>query len=124
MRLPCKNCNNPMEDADAKVFAEVLVCSTCFLMASRLYDHLHNDMTGCLMLAKDKIREMLTTGQFKYSTEEQRSPISKQELLTAITDMYNRKDEDRIAGSLSSAVSVRSEGGAPKSPTRSPLVPR
>lgn len=113
-----------MDGDDAKIFAEVLVCSTCFLMASRLYEHLHNDMTGCLLLAKDKIRELLTLGQFQYATEEQRSPLSKQELLTAITAMYNRKDEDRVPGALPPAVSVRPEGGASESPTGRPLVPR
>lgn len=103
------NCGGEVGDT-ACIFAEVLVCPTCHLMATRLYDHLMRDLQGCLLMAKDKIREKLATGGFVYTTTEDRPPVSKQELFTAITEMYNRKDAEPADRSLPPAVPARSEG--------------
>lgn len=81
--IPCMNCGKATPEGEAKLFAEVFVCETCFTMASRLYEKTEAELRGLLLVLKDRIREYLVQGKLHYSMNVQ-PPLSKRDLLQAI----------------------------------------
>ena len=90
--MNCMNCDRALDSAEelskAKVYAEVLVCERCYLTAERLFQRLKKDLDDCLLIVRDKTRELLATGKFFPSGDTSNPEISKKELLTAITSLY------------------------------------
>ncbi len=108
--VPCTNCGREVGVADGKLFAEVLVCSTCGLLAERFYTRLQGDLRSCLLLAKDKIREALATGKFQLAEQQDAAPVGKQELMGAIMELYKRSDDGQRNGNVPAAVSALPAG--------------
>lgn len=91
--LECMNCHEPTSDEDGKLFAEVFVCSRCYVLAERLYAKTEAELKGLLLVLKDKIREYLVQGKLHYSTDPSANPVSKKFLLQAILSVEEQRHE-------------------------------
>ncbi len=96
--MNCMNCdaeldNNDLDAANAaKVYSGVLVCGQCYTNAFRLMVRLQQDLDACMLIMKDKTRELLATGSFFCSNDTDNPGVSKKDLLTAITKLYTPPD--------------------------------
>jgi hypothetical protein len=97
--MNCMNCDRELNDNNlspdqgtAKVYAGVLVCLQCFNNAERMTSRLQQDLIDCMLIVKDKTRELLATGRFFCANEEANPGVSKKDLLTAITKLYTPSD--------------------------------
>ena len=90
--LECMNCRKPTSNEDGKLFAEVFVCSTCHLLAERLYRRTEGELRGLLLVLKDKIREYLVQGKLHYESSEPSAPLSKTDLLQAIMAVEEQRN--------------------------------
>lgn len=91
--LECMNCHKPTSNEEGKLFAEVFVCSTCYVLAERLYQRTESELRGLLLVLKDKIREYLVQGKLQYSTEDAEKPLSKRDLLQAIMSVEEQRND-------------------------------
>lgn len=64
--LSCMNCKKPTQPSSAKLFAEVFICETCYVLADRLDRKIEKELKQLQLLTRDKIREALVTGTFHY----------------------------------------------------------
>ena len=72
--LPCVNCHKDIEPDEAKMFAEVLVCPDCYVIAERLYERGNKELRIMLTELKEMIRLALVKGELQFmqqQTEEQ-----------------------------------------------------
>ncbi len=97
--MNCMNCDQELNNNNlnpdhgtARVYAGVLVCSQCFTNAERMTVRLQRDLNDCMLIVKDKTRELLATGKFFCPNEADSSGVSKKDLLTAITKLYTPSD--------------------------------
>lgn len=91
--LPCMNCKKPTAETDAKVFAEVFVCSTCYITAERLFHRLEGELKRLLFLSKEVIRVALLEGKLHFELTHERD-IPKDELLKMIMQFSEKKERD------------------------------
>ena len=61
--MKCPNCKQEMKEG-AKVFAAVVVCPTCFLLAKSFNEKVEHEFKQLQLLVLDKTRELLVTGKF------------------------------------------------------------
>lgn len=92
--MNCLNCDKPVPEQDARLFASVFCCPTCFEVASRLYQRLEGELKKLLIISKETIRVALIEGKLHYASGEERD-VSKEELLRMITQMSEKKDAER-----------------------------
>lgn len=90
--LPCLNCQTPTSEKDAKIFAEVFVCPTCYSTAERLFHRLEGELRRLLLLSKETIRNALVEGKLhlEYASE---GDIPKEELLKMILQFAEKKEQ-------------------------------
>ncbi len=99
--LPCMNCKKPTPESDAKVCAEVFVCSACHEMAERLFHRLEGELRRLLLLSKETIRVALVEGKLHFAHTHERD-VPKDELLKMIVQFSEKKEREadaRRAGS-------------------------
>lgn len=99
--LPCLNCKKPTPEGDAKVFAEVFVCSACHGMAERLFQRLEGELRRLLLLSKETIRVALVEGKLHFEHTNERE-VPKDELFKMILQFSEKKEREadaRRAGS-------------------------
>ncbi len=92
--LPCMNCQKPTSTNDAKIFANVFVCSTCYMTAERLFARLEGELKHLLLLSKEVIRVALIEGKLHSPLAEERE-IPKEELLKMIMQFSEKKDAEK-----------------------------
>lgn len=92
--LPCMNCTTPVSPEEAKIFAEVFVCPTCFKVAECLYNKGSADLRALLSMMKEAIRIALIEGRLQLS-EQSLQDVSKTDLLRAIVDLQEKHDASR-----------------------------
>lgn len=97
--MNCMNCDRELNNNNlhpdpgtARVYAGVLVCSQCFTNAERMTHRLQRDLNDCMLIVKDKTRELLATGCFFCSNDTDNPGVSKKDLLAAITKLYTPPD--------------------------------
>lgn len=95
--LCCLNCHKTVPTSDAKVFAEVFVCSTCHDTAERLYQRSEGELRMLLLMLKESIRVALVEGRLHVG-ERSVEEVSKTDLLR----MMVRLEEQRAARTPSS----------------------
>jgi hypothetical protein len=94
--LPCLNCKKLTPESDAKVFAEVFVCSICYEMADRLFHRLEGELRRLLLLTKETIRVALVEGKLHFEHTQERE-VPKDELLRMILQFSEKKDREADA---------------------------
>jgi predicted RNA-binding Zn-ribbon protein involved in translation (DUF1610 family) len=95
--LPCLNCGKHVTQEEAKVFAEVFVCPTCYELAARTYSRLEGELRRLLSMSKEAIRIALVEGKMQLPAG-QSPEISKADLLKMIVQMAERKDARPTGG--------------------------
>lgn len=85
------NCDKQVGPSEARLFASVFCCATCFELASRLYQRLENELKKLLVMSKETIRIALIKGELHYASGEPQD-VPKEELLRMIVQMSEKKD--------------------------------
>ncbi len=70
MPLPCVNCHKDIEPAEAKMFAEVLVCPDCYIIAERLFERGNKELRMMLTVLKEMIRLALVKGELQFMQQQ------------------------------------------------------
>lgn len=108
--MPCVNCKQPVEPQDAKFFHSVFICGTCHTMAERLYSRASQELKNLLLMLQESIRISLIEGRLQFR-EGIDMGLSKKEVLEAIVQLQEMKDEHtRTMASRSSDVSGTEPG--------------
>ena len=89
--MRCLNCGKGVKPEEAKLFAEVFLCSACYTQAEHFWLRLDRELRSLLVLAKDAIRVSLLQGKFSFPESGPRE-VSKREVLEAILTMEERKE--------------------------------
>lgn len=93
MALTCVNCNQPVEQNDAKFFHGVFLCSTCFTMADRMYERARKELTGLLVMLKEGIRIALCDGRLHFAEKQAGEEPTKKEVLEAVLKLQEMKEQ-------------------------------
>lgn len=64
--LPCVNCHKEVASDQAKMFAEVLVCPECYVIAERLFERGNKELRMMLTVLKEMIRLTLIKGELQF----------------------------------------------------------
>lgn len=91
--IDCMNCRCKVEQEDARVFAEVFVCSSCYQMAERLFTRCEGELKKLLLLLRESIRIALVEGKLQYGQSASLEEVPKAELLKMIVEMTEKKNE-------------------------------
>lgn len=70
MPLPCVNCHKDVEPDQAKMFAEVLVCPDCYIVAERLYERGNKELRMMLTVLKEMLRVALVKGELQFMQQQ------------------------------------------------------
>jgi hypothetical protein len=87
------NCRKPVDEKNARVFAEVYVCPDCYTLAEHLFDKCSAELKRMLLLLKEAIRVALVEGKLQYGPERPLDDIPKAELLKMIVQLSEKKNE-------------------------------
>ena len=79
----CLNCGKEVREDQAKLFAQVYVCSECFAMAEGAYRRIEKDLKQLLVLAHESIREALVQGKL-HQISSSSETSTKAELLRSL----------------------------------------
>jgi hypothetical protein len=75
--LPCVNCGKEVDPSEAKMFAEVLVCPDCHLIAERTYERGNKELRMMLVVLKEMIRHALIKGELQFTQQQVDDPSSE-----------------------------------------------
>lgn len=78
--LKCVHCDSPLNEENTKSFQKVLVCSSCFLIANRLLDKIHNELEMLKNLATENIRLALIEKRLLQQAQPRGEPTTRQVL--------------------------------------------
>lgn len=92
MNLPCMNCKKEVTQDEAKLFAEVFLCPSCFEQATHFFNRMVNELNFLLTMAKESIRLALVQGKFSFPEGPSGEP-SKREVLEAILQLEDARDK-------------------------------
>jgi len=97
--IPCKNCDKLVSESDGKIFAEVFVCPTCYAMAEQLYNKCAGELRRMLTVLREAIRISLVKGELQYGPAQPLEDMTKEELLTTIGKLTEKKNGSAPQGS-------------------------
>lgn len=86
MPLPCVNCHKDVESDQAKMFAEVLVCPDCYIIAERLFERGNKELRMMLTVLKEMIRLTLIRGELQF-LQQQSEENSSEEVMKRFARM-------------------------------------
>jgi hypothetical protein len=90
--LSCMNCKRSVEPSEAKLFAEVFVCSGCHAMAVHFWERMERELRYLLTMSKESIRLSLLEGKF-FFPEGAAQDVSKTDVLRAIVSMHEAREK-------------------------------
>ena len=93
--LKCLNCHKVIQSGDAKIFAEVLVCPTCWFMSTRLYERAQQDLRRTLVIMREVIRLALVQGKLQFWSADQIKGLSRSQLLEQLAVMSKGLGHDQ-----------------------------
>lgn len=99
--LTCVNCKKEMTSEQTKMFAEVLVCDDCLIVAERVYERGHKELRMMLVVLKEMIRASLIKGELQF-TQPQGAPAASEDLMHKLS---------RLAAEVRSAHAVKERDG-------------
>lgn len=81
------SCDKEVSSEEGKIFAEVFVCSNCFLVAERIYQRAERELKQLLVMMKESIRLGLLQKKLQFASVEQVDELSKPELLKRVAEL-------------------------------------
>lgn len=90
--LSCMNCQNAVAPNDAKIFATVFCCPSCYFIAERLAVRAEEELKRMLIIHRDQIRIAMVTRQLSFSSPEQVTEASKKDIFEAIVKLQDMRD--------------------------------
>lgn len=99
--LRCLNCSAPVASGEAKFFAEVLVCQSCYAVAERVFERGAMLLRRMAILLRDTIKWTLTRGKLSFAVGDA-DKISDLELLKRIVGLYGDQTQCQTPTTLSS----------------------
>jgi hypothetical protein len=105
------NCGVPV-GADAKLFAEVLVCPTCHAIATRVLERGHAILRRISVLLRDTIQYALKRGKLEFARVDA-EVVSDADLLRRIVGLYTERHDPCPTPQTSSKSSELSALSAP-----------
>lgn len=111
--MRCLNCGVAV-GADAKLFAEVLVCPTCHTIATRVLERGDAILRRIRVLLRDTIQYALKGGKLEFAREGT-EVVSDAELLRRIVGLYTERNDPCPTPQISSK---SSEPSAPSAATK------
>ena len=66
MGLPCVNCGKAVDPNEAKFFAQVFVCPTCYAIAERLFERGEQELRMMLVMLKECIRVAIVKKELQF----------------------------------------------------------
>lgn len=69
MGLSCVNCNADVSSDEAKFFAQVFVCPTCYAIAERLHQKGEQELKMMLVMLKECIRLAIVKKELQFSVQ-------------------------------------------------------
>ena len=95
--LPCLNCKAAVDPAQAKVFAGVFCCPTCYLVAQRLEERCTRELKMLLITQREAIRIALIEGKLVLGPAEANRELSKQEVFQEIVRLQEGADRKKAS---------------------------
>lgn len=90
--LTCLNCQTAVEQQDAKVFAGVFLCPTCYLFAERLYRRGERELKQLLLVLQDAIRIALVEGRLVPMEGGTLDDIPKDQLINSLVSLQEKRN--------------------------------
>jgi hypothetical protein len=90
--LPCMNCKKPVPSDEAKIFAEVFICNTCYEQAVRFWEQTEKELKYLLVMLKESIRVSLIEGRFSLPEVGDLKEVSKRSVLEEILRMNEYRE--------------------------------
>ena len=75
--LACVNCHKDVAPEQAKMFAEVLVCPNCYIVAERLFERGNKELRMMLTVLKEMIRLALVKGELQFAQQQSEENTSE-----------------------------------------------
>jgi hypothetical protein len=76
------NCSSEVPQEDGKFFAEVFVCSDCYLIAARVYEKAQKDTRNMLVMMKEAIRLSIIRKELQFKTLQEVVEAPSSEILS------------------------------------------
>ena len=93
--LHCLNCKVPVNPSQAKIFAGVFCCETCFLAASRLEQRCALELQRLLTLQREAIRVALLEGKVTLGSAGANRELTKREVLQQVLTLQEGLERKR-----------------------------
>lgn len=97
--LSCMNCKKQVLQQDAKIFASVYVCSSCYDKAERIYAKCEAELRRLLLMLREAIRIALVEGRLQFAEGKPLEEVPKAELLKMIVELSGKKEKIDAASS-------------------------
>lgn len=91
--LCCINCHKPVSSHEARLFAGVFCCLTCYTVAEHLLLQSEMYLRRLMALTKESIRVALIEGKLHHGTDNKE--LSKRDILEMIVQMSEKKDASK-----------------------------
>jgi len=111
--LPCLSCKKETPPDEAKVFAEVFLCSDCFLIAERLYRRGESELRMMLLVLKESIRLAALKGELQFNFGKLED-LPKEDLMSHLAKLADEAREQSVPRSK--------EPWTNKTPAKTPLL--
>ena len=95
--LKCMNCQKELQPNGGEFFMEVFICSSCKLIAERLYERAQQDVKHLLVMMKEAIRLGLVQGQLQFRDPEQVEEVTRPNLLNKLAELAEQAREQQAA---------------------------
>lgn len=92
--LKCLNCSEPVPAEEAKVYAQVFVCPTCYDRAERLFKRSEKELKMLLTMLQEAIRVALIEGRLHFEAVKVED-VSKVDLMKALVGMEDARTKNR-----------------------------
>lgn len=92
LNCKCLNCKAPLGPAEGALFSGVLVCTTCFALADRLYERSLQEITVLQTLIGESIRLALVQGQLQFGASPA-GEVSKRDVLRLIVQLLDKRSQ-------------------------------
>lgn len=78
--LKCVHCDSPLTEENISNFQKVVICQSCYLIASRLLDKIHKELEMLKNLATENIRLALIEKRLLLQAQSRGEPTTRQVL--------------------------------------------
>jgi hypothetical protein len=96
--MPCMCCKKPLENpSEARIFAEVFCCPTCYTVAARTMERALADMNSLKVMMLELIRQGLLEGRLQF----QPSPVGEVPRGALLTELLQMAESTKWRSQIS-----------------------